>query len=85
MTTVESAPRRSSWLDDTTHLAAVEARAARMQPVDWRRALVALLTLVPFLLGVAVGGLVRTAVWATAAAQEGYHAGRAAPERVKAT
>lgn len=56
---------------------AIAERAANLRPsVDWRRVLVAVLLFVPWLIGRTVGVSVTCALYAFAAMQEGYAAGR---------
>lgn len=50
----------------------VEASAAKREPIDWRRVLLALLSAVPYLLGKWAGYVAYGARIAAAAAREGY-------------
>lgn len=65
-------------LDNLTSFAArVEASAARRQPVDWRRVLLAMLSAVPYLLGRLAGRVVYCVRIMGAATREGYREGNA--------
>lgn len=59
----------------------VEDAERERTPVDWRRVFIALLTLVPYIIGKLAGWTVRALMWTVAAAAEGYREARnAAPQ-----
>lgn len=68
MTTVDN-PVPAHWIERA------ESRAAQ-STVDVRRILLTVLGMIPLVLGITVGILVRGAVLAFAIAQEGFHIGR---------
>ena len=57
----------------------IESRAAARDPVDWHRVRMALGALVPMLLGLAVGFVVRASRFTAAAFLEGFDRGRTGP------
>lgn len=76
MSTVDTAIRQSvpgDWLDN-----ALERGERTKVSVDWRRVFLAVLLSVPLAVGWAAGTTVRLAVFAWAAAGEGYARGRTA-------
>lgn len=63
----------------------VEASAAKRQPIDWRRVLLALLSAVPYIMGRWVGVMAYGVRIMWAAGREGYRAGNAPKPQRRST